>query len=563
MKMRIKKGTGLFWIMLFVFVLNNAANSQTVRDLRTVLDAQKGKKIIVLESGTYLLNNAEKGSYKFTDLTDVQIKGNGAKVICNSQEQAFRFSNCKNVIFSKLSVDYDPLCFTQGQIIAIDQNAGWFEVEIDKGYPVENVNNHRVNFYDPATRNLKANSITTYVSNYKSMEKTGEKRFKLTKNGSWNANENVGDLVALDVKANKKNVVPHAIQLEKCENMKLEDITVYGSNSFSFYERECSATHYNRCRVDRGMSPDGILPRLRSGNADGIHSALAKIGPLVENCEVGYNGDDGIIVCGRSFPVYKIDSIENIIYVLSKDVNPAFYNGDVLQHVFNNGLKAGKIKLLAIEKFTPGEDEKNFLQQFMPSLLSKEGYKIGIMLRVSALPQDMKQGDILYNENYIGKGFIIRNNKTGNTRSRGILIKGSQGVVLNNQITNCAMNGILIAPEIQWMGGGFSDDIEIKGNTITNCMFEKTTAGMAPGALSVFYSNFSKQVPPTAGAFHKIIIENNKISKSPYPGIVATSVKGLTQTGNEIKPDKGNMRQHGKIYGVKFEEPIWELNNSK
>ncbi len=553
----------LIGAVLLMFMLSSNVNSQTIKELRPILDAQKGKRKIVLEPGTYLLDNAEKGGYKFADLADVEIIGNGAKIICNLQEQAFRFSNCKRVKISNLSIDYDPLCFTQGKIVAIDQNNSWFEIEIDKGYPIENVDNHRVNFYNAATRNLKANSITTYSGNYKSMEKTGERTFKLIKNGIWNANEKIGDLVALDVKANKKYTVPHTIQLEKCENMKLEDITIYGSNSFSFYERECSSTHYNRCRVDRGASPEGISPRLRSGNADGIHSALAKIGPLVENCEVGYNGDDGIIVCGRSFPVYKVDPEKNTIYILSRDVNPAFYAGDVLQHVFNNGIKAGKMKLLAIDKFMPGEKEKNFLQENIPGLLSKDGYKTGILLRVEALPKDIKQGDILYNENYIGKGFVIRNNKTGNTRSRGILIKGSQGVVLNNEISNCAMNGILVAPEIQWMGGGFSDDIQIKGNTITNCMFEKTTSGMAPGALSVFYSDFSKKVPPAAGAFHKIVIENNKISNSPYPAIVTTSVKGLTQKGNEIKPDKDNVREHGKIFGVKFEEPLWELNNTK
>src|SRR5690606_30662236 len=121
-----------------------------------------------------------------------------------------------------------------------------------------------------------------------------------------------------------------------------------------------------------------------------------------------------------------------------------------LQHIFNNGIKAGKMKLLSVDKFTPGEEEKNFLQENIPGLLSKDGYKTGILLRVETLAKDIKQGDILYNEDYIGKGFVIRNNKTGNTRSRGILIKGSQGVVLNNEISNCAMNGILVAPEIQW-----------------------------------------------------------------------------------------------------------------
>ena len=88
--------------------------------------------------------------------------------------------------------------------------------------------------------------------------------------------------------------------LNKCYNTKLENVTVYGSNTFSFFEKEGYANEYRNCVVDRGPMPQGIKPRLRSGNADGIHSSQARKGPTVTGCKVGHNGDDCIIVCGRS-----------------------------------------------------------------------------------------------------------------------------------------------------------------------------------------------------------------------------------------------------------------------
>ncbi len=132
------------------------------------------------------------------------------------------------------------------------------------------------------------------------------------------AYEKVGDLVVLDVVSTKANPAAHAFQLEKCVNATVEDVTIYGSNSFSFFERDCRGTHYNRCKVGRGPVAPSMPARLRSGNADGIHSSLASIGPLVENCDIKHNGDDCIIVCGRSFPICRIDSATNSIYLLSR-----------------------------------------------------------------------------------------------------------------------------------------------------------------------------------------------------------------------------------------------------
>lgn len=550
------------FILLYALLLwTGIAATQELPELKPILDAQKGQPVIEIPEGKYLLNNADDGPYQFTDLGNVTINGNGAAIICNSQEQAFRFFNCSEVTVNGFSVDYDPLCFTQGSIVAMDSNKTWFEVEIDSGYAVENVRNDRVQFYDPVTRELKQNSITTSSGHYSTFEKVDERRFRAIKNGNWTADEQLGDLVVFDVVASKPNVAAHAIQLEKCKNMKLEDITVYGSNSFSFFERECSGTHYNRCKVDRGPSRPGMAPRLRSGNADGIHSSYASKGPLVENCEVRHNGDDCIIVCGRSFPVCRIDTASQIIYVLSRESNPVFYNGDSLQHVLYSGIKDGVMTIQAVEPFVPTSAEQLIIQEKYPNLLFKGSYTRGMRLTVANLPGSMAIGDIIYNENHTGNGFIIRNNHVGSNRSRGILIKSSNGLVSGNEISGCAMNGILVAPEIHWMGGGFADQVEIKENTITNCMFERTNTGMPPGVLSVFYANGVLEIPP-AGAFRNISVQDNTIQECPYPGLVFTSVNGLQYADNNVVPDPGNEREHGKRFGVTFDAPVWEKNNS-
>lgn len=537
-----------------------AVQARQLPELKPLLDAQAGHAIIEIPKGKYLLNNLANGAYQFTNLNNVQIKGNGSSIICNSQELALKFFNCTNVIISDFSIDYDPLCFTQGVIVAKDANNLWYEVEIDPGYPVDNVRNSRVQFYDPATRELKRNSITTSEGHYSAFEKTGPRRFRLTKKTAWVAYEKVGDLIVLDVVSTKANPAAHALQLEKCRNATVQDVTIYGSNSFSFFERDCRGTHYNRCKVARGPVQPGIPARLRSSNADGIHSSYASVGPLVEHCEVKHNGDDCIIVCGRSFPVCRIDSATKTIYLLSREANPIFYNGDTLQHVLYAGTKAGQMKVQSFAAYTPTAAEQQAIIARYPDLLFKPNYTRGVRIIVDHLPS-MGIGDILYNESHTGKGFVIRNNKVGFNRSRGILIKSGHGIVFNNEISGTAMNGLLVAPEIHWMGGGFAHHLEISHNRFIECMFEKTNPGMPPGVLSVFYANGLAQVP-AAGAFNRIHVHNNMIRQSPYPGMAFTGVAGLQSVNNEVLPYPNNSREHGKKFGTLFTGPVWEKNNT-
>ena len=343
-------------------------------------------------------------------------------------------------------------------------------------------------------------------------------------------------------------------------NATVEDVTIYGSNSFSFYEKDCRSSHYNRCKVARGPVAPGMPARLRSGNADGIHSSLAGIGPLVENCDIKHNGDDCIIVCGRSFPICRIDSATRSIYILSREANLVFYAGDTLQHVLYGGVKSGKAKMQAFETYTPTDAEKQQILAMYPELLFKPNYTRGARITFDTLPA-MAVGDMIYNDSHTGKGFVMRNNKVGYNRSRGILIKSSHGIVHDNEITGTAMNGILVGPEIHWMGGGFADHVEIRHNRFFECMFEKTNQGMPPGVLSVFCAH-GADVPP-AGAFGQINVHHNTIQKSPYPGIVFTSVTGLQYSANVVVPYPCTSREHGKRFNATFNAPVWEKNNTQ
>lgn len=542
--------------------LATSAAAQNHPDLYEVLDRQKGKSRIEIPQGTYTLDVRANGPYKFHNLTDVRIYGNGSTVVCNNQEQAFSFYNCVRVELHDLTIDYDPLCFTQGEIVALADDGRWFDIRIDGGYPTSGLVANRVQFYDPATRQLKRNSITTYSGNYSGLEQKGPDLFRAVKKGTWSAGEQVGDLVVLDVKTDKPHAGVHTIMLNKCYNTLLQNVAVYGSNTFSFFEKEGFANEYRNCMVDRGPMPEGVKPRLRSGNADGIHSSQARKGPTVTGCKVGHNGDDCIIVCGRSFPVGSADAAKGVIDLVTRETHPVFRRGDRLVAVGYDGKRKGELRLLAVERFEPTEQQREAVTEGYPALLSKASYKIGFRLRVKPASFEIGPGDVIFNADANGSGFLIRDNEVGHVRSRGILIKGIDGTVASNRITGCAMQGILLSPEIEWMGGGFSSNVRIVGNTIEECMFERSNPRLIPGALSLFYITGDAQVAPT-GAFINITVEDNKVSGCPYPAIVATSVDGLKTAANEVTNDTGVERTHGSRYGADTNAPVWELNNRK
>lgn len=537
------------------------AAAQHLPDLREVLDRQQGAATIEIPKGTYVLDVRADGPYQFHNLTDVRILGNGSTIVCNNQEQALSFYNCVRVELHNLAIDYDPLCFTQGAIVAVADDGSWFDLEIDEGYPTAGLYPNRVQLYDPATRTLKRGSITTYRSNYSELKPLGPNRFRAVKKGTWSAGEEVGDLFAMDVRTDKPHAGVHTIQLNKCYNMKLENVTVYGSNTFSFFEKECYATQYRNCTVDRGPVPAGRAPRLRAGNADGIHSSQALRGPVVTGCKVHHNGDDCIIVCGRSFAVDASDAARGTIDLVTRENYPVFRRGDRIVVVGYDGRPKGEVRLVACDKYDPSPELRQAVVDAYPSLLDKEAYKIGFRLKVKKLPFSVEPGDVVFNADAVGSGFRIEDNEVGGNRSRGILIKGTDGVVARNRIEGCAMQGILVSPEIEWMGGGFSSNVAIEENTLSDCMFERSNPRLLPGTLAIFYVTGDGK-PAPAGAFRGIAVRRNRIEGCPYPALVAASVEGLTLSGNEVgAPGPG--RTHGERYGADSTAAVWETNNTQ
>jgi hypothetical protein len=68
-------------------------------------------------------------------LSAIEVHGNGAQLINTARASTLQISDASYVTIRDLTIDYDPLPFTQGTIASFDSAAREIIVKVDPGYP--------------------------------------------------------------------------------------------------------------------------------------------------------------------------------------------------------------------------------------------------------------------------------------------------------------------------------------------------------------------------------------------------------------------------------------------
>ncbi len=142
-------------------------------------------------------------------------------------------------MLKNLSIDCQPLPFTQGTIVDMDRERRmWWEVEIMEGYPMESLLTtvpDRIQVFDPATLTLRKNLYTYWRGNFASVIRVGDRRFRFTKKDfNADSNEQVGDYLTMTLESGA-GTRPHSIVLYKSKKVHLENITIWSGNCFGFF----------------------------------------------------------------------------------------------------------------------------------------------------------------------------------------------------------------------------------------------------------------------------------------------------------------------------------------
>lgn len=519
--------------LLFCLFFGNCVCGAFVSDKAVNFDLQgfidkavaDGQKQIVIPPGIYRVTPKQRQHLILKDLNDIDIVAEQVEMICTETTRALTIFHCQNVKLSGLTIDYDPLPFTQGRIVAMAGDKSWIEFEIIDGYP-ENLE-MRIEIFDAKTELLKCE---TYYG-WQPFESLGDRRYRVRKEAGYRYQpdrdkEEIGDILVTNSNTAPGGSIPHAVECSQNTNVVLADITLFASNCFGFLEYNCDGTTYLRCKVDR-CSPEQDtkargLRRLRSLNADAFHSKHAIKGPSLLHCTAHFQGDDCINICG-DYHMVMASKGANLRVLAKHDMN--IQPGDPLEVVTYDGLRLPDQKVVSVRKTGAiTDDELEFLSKQRMNDSLRKGASRDIYEVVIDHAVNLPRGSVIGSANRMGNGFQVVGCDFGYNRSRGILIKAGNGIVAENRLTGCWGEAIKVAPEYWWLESGSSDDLAITNNTIDDCR------GMG---IAVYAIAGNGEIAP-AGAHKKIVIRGNTIGRTQGKDIWVTSTKGLILTENKL-----------------------------
>ncbi len=292
--------------LLGVLFFASPARSETPADSRPLLlDAvHKGRPQVVIPPGTYRL----PPGIEIRDAKNLKIIADGVKLVCTRLSRALDFIHCANVTLRGLTVDYDPLPFTQGKVTAVAADLNSIDITLDAGYPREAYD--RIDLCDPKTRFRKRGMPFLWGTR---AEMVGDDVVRIHLSDIGKAAQ-VGDLASLST-GPAPGGAPHAVTIRDCSGMAFDHVTVFTAPGMGIIESDgAGGMTYTHCRVVPGPRPRGATEdRLLSTTWDAMQTVVTHRGPDVEDCEIRSAGDDSWSVQSSDYVVMATEGPKAVL----------------------------------------------------------------------------------------------------------------------------------------------------------------------------------------------------------------------------------------------------------
>lgn len=508
----------------FAFLSGVCAAADLNVMLREALDS--GKRMLQLPDGelrvdSTLLLDASANGVKI-------LGGKNTRLVYTQLTEAFYLNGCKDVTLKGFSIDYDPLCFTQGTVTSIAGAKVSFKVH--DGYPSLTkpyLVNHAL-FFSKATRNWLWDATPNHTVSTEAIDS----RNGVVTLGIPMENLRTGDFVCLNYRDTC------AVKIRGLSgNLLFEDLDILSAPSGFGSRRASGSMTFRRVRILRGPTPAGATePRLLAAGADGINIGTCRQGPLIEDCDFSFMGDDSVNFHGPPFPVVAADAdsftavmgytpLELLEIIRPGDVarilDPATYVPAATSEVVSiESLGPSKMSLAELRKIYPTVDPT------MPS---------STLFRIKLKGPVPKPGQLVDIPAINTPGFIIRNSRFHDHRARGLRIQASDGVVENCSFWNLEQSAISFGPEYDfWREAGWVAKIRISGNSISNvCQggVNVSENSYFPGAIAIF-ARVSKGAGYPKPMNQDISITGNRIDGSGAAAIFINASKDVSVRDN-------------------------------
>ena len=506
----------------------------------------EGRKEFHMAPGQYRF--ADNSGWHFDRVEDFTLDGQGstlwferpmAKIADNPQ--SLLFTNCKGMTLKNFQIDFDLPVYIQGTILSIAENLTSLEMQIDSDWPKSGMGGGQFTLYTPEgeyipqdtlihdgatlhdgdklTVKLNPSQLAPYFSKNPRMEARG-----------MAGKVKIGTLIALNFRRG------FTIHVNGCENMTFDNIDVWQSQGMGILEN--GGVGNNKFLNMRLMRKPGTR-RIHYGTADHFHSNCVTHGALVENCEFAHTSDDNLNLHGNWRYCWKQLSPTTIIVgapkppMAGKEFN-IYRIGKLEQVSFS---KVVDVKLLKDETLLKE------IAEAKPQANSRIAWRGKGQLYVVELGEavDLPSEQLLVDTHVDNaEGFVIRNCYFHDSRSRGALLTGVGGGLLENNVWKGVYTGISVYEE-SWgyAEGAIPQNVKIIGNTLIGCGGIETGLVPRDTAQGVWNDSIIRDVE----------IRDNWIVEGGYIHIMY--VNGATVSGNVFWNPLRYERQSGDFSGTK------------
>jgi hypothetical protein len=496
--------------------------SDSTKAIQTAIDtaikAGSGS-VVQLQKGRYKISAEDlQPCLKIDSANDITVQGQGKDtelIVTNPRASAIYLTNSRNVFVKSLAIDYDPLPFTQGRIIDVNNIDGSFELNIEEGFPeldqpwFAKADVKYGMIFDGNNPVLKANTPDhIFIESWHKLEGRVYRLKAASGYASKVACVSKGDRF---VHLARLGGGAAGILFVNCQGCGVENVVLYASNSGAAITVSSDGLVFKKYEVRLRPGTN----RLLSSDADGIHCCQSRSGPLIEDCVFENIGDDSLnIYCpvSRILEVLKSDEL-----ILSEHCT--IRQGDRLQ-IYNSS--EGRVIAERVVKNITQMASKRYQVQLDKPV---EGIRAG---------EDHRKADVAFNLSASGEGYVIRNNRMISQRRHGIMVRGGKGTIENNYINGVRGLGIVLANDPYWPEGPIPRDIVIRNNTLINV---GDTLGYGhredSGAIQVLNTCTEYNVGKGRD-ISNIVIEGNKIINPVTAAIFVGGVKNVSILNNEV-----------------------------
>jgi hypothetical protein len=501
---------------------------QQVTDLALFIKQKaQSRKTLIVPPGVYRLKTLEDLAIPLVGLQGKTLIFDGVKIIMENQRCCLQLVNCKDVVIRGLTIDFDPLPFTQGRIVKIDPETLAWDIALCENYPAEDLRPEGTQVYDE-----KGALVCPYYPGC-TLEVLPGRVVRLTPDTKENpcAQQGaVGNIVVLTSLAPARG--PGAIIHNVAStNVTLEKVTIYSGFTTAFHDDSSKQVTYQDCRVvpcpPESDYATRAVRRFRSTLGCAFISRNAAQGPRLLGCTVSDIFSDVVSIAASCELVTAVERKK--LRVLPVDAINYVVKGDVVELLPFDGARPTTAKVIDLkDDGTITDEEREYIRKLplhpdivitpTPERLSK-----AVSLRLDR-EVTLARGSLVLATARSGSGFVIENNRFGPGRGSGLDIRASKGLISSNVFAGLQGHAIYSIPSYATFEGGLSSGLVIEHNLMSGAPVAAMRIEAPCGA--------GKAAAP--GAHQNIRIAHNTISNAVAPAISISSTRDALVNHNKI-----------------------------